>query len=329
MRNEKKLSRDERIKIRRMKRFRYSARRIGRELGRSHTSILRELERNVVDENEDYLTQAADSHHQAHNRRSKASKNKMRLKSKEIRWYVDFHLRRAQWSPEIIAGKLTSLGYRISAEAIYQFINVEAHDLKQYLLIAGKCKRRRLSGKRHRTLKVPAASKRSIEILPEESKMRAAIGHFELDAIVGRRGGAALQNKVDRRSRKMFLDKVSNLEAKPYADVLIKRMQSSVPPGVLKTILEDNGTEHADFSRIDQTLNVETYFCHPYCASERGTVENRNRGPRRFLPKGTHFDDIPDDFIEWIEDYFNNMPMKILGFKTPNQVWNEELKKAA
>ena len=58
-----------------------------------------------------------------------------------------------------------------------------------------------------------------------------------------------------------------------------------------------------------------------------GTVENANRKPRRFLPKGTDFDGIPADFIEWMEDYFNNMPMKVHGFKTPNEVWNQHLEK--
>ena len=94
---------------------------------------------------------------------------------------------------------------------------------------------------------------------------------------------------------------------------------------MLKTILQDNGSEHADHARIDKELKVLSHFCHPYCASERGTVENRNKALRRFLPKGTEFDGIPDEYVQWIEDYFNNTPMKVLGFKTPNQVWSENL----
>ncbi|RMG40027.1 MAG: IS30 family transposase [Candidatus Dadabacteria bacterium] len=78
-----------------------------------------------------------------------------------------------------------------------------------------------------------------------------------------------------------------------------KRMQDSVPDGRLKTIILDNGAEHADHKRVDDTLKVECYFCHPYCASKRGTVENRNKALRRFLPKGEDLDHIPDDFIEW------------------------------
>jgi IS30 family transposase len=58
-------------------------------------------------------------------------------------------------------------------------------------------------------------------------------------------------------------------------------------------------------------------------------VENRNKSLRRFLPKGENVDGIPNDYLEWVEDYVNNMPMKVLGFKTPNQVWNEEIRNIA
>lgn len=327
MKKEKKLKKEERLLLYKMKRLNYSKRAIARELGRSHSTVLRELARNAgdVDSQQDYYTQAQQAQNATHRRRSAASKIKMRLKCEEIRNYAEIHLRHAMWSPETIAGKLTLLGYRISAEAIYQWINIERADLKSCLLIAGKSRRRRRVGKPHRKRPIPAAEKRSIELLPDDAKSRRSIGHFELDAMLGKRGSGAIQNKVDRCSRKMFLDKVSCLESTSYADTLIARLSRCVPEGTLKTILQDNGSEHADHKRIDSLLNVLSFFCHPYCASERGTVENRNRALRRFFPKGTHFDGIPDEYIEWVEDYFNNMPMKVLGFKTPNQVWAEHL----
>lgn len=327
MHKKEKLTKAERTRLYCMRRLHISLRAIARELNRSHSTILRELNRNrsAVDRNGDYYTQAQQAHEAAHLRRSKASKEKMRLKCLEIQHYTDLHLRLARWSPEIIAGKLTRLGYAISAEAIYQWINIERADLKSCLLIAGRSRRRRRTCKRHRPRPIPAAEKRSIEVLPNESRYRQAIGHFELDAMLGKRGSGAIQNKVDRMSRKMFLDKVSCLEAFPYADTLMTRLKASVPHGVLKTILQDNGSEHAEHKRIDEQLKVLSHFCHPYCASERGTVENRNKALRRFFPKGTDFQGIPNEYVEWVEDYFNNMPMKVLGFKTPNQVWNENL----
>jgi IS30 family transposase len=88
----------------------------------SHSTVIRELERNslVIDRHDDYYTQAQKAQEATHQRRVSASKKKMRLKNETIRWYVEFHLKYVQWSPEIIAGKLTIMGYPISAEAIYQ-----------------------------------------------------------------------------------------------------------------------------------------------------------------------------------------------------------------
>ena len=322
-----KLKKDERTRLFRMRRFRYSTRAIGRELGRSHSTILRELKRNAsaIDLHADYYTQAQRAHEAAHKRRSAASKGKMRLKCPEIRNYVELHLVAAEWSPEIIAGRLGRLGYRISAEAIYQYINIERPDLKSSLLIAGKSRRRRRAGKRQRVRILPAAPKRSIEVLPQAAKERTEIGHLELDALQGERGSSAIQVKVDRCSRKIFLDRAASLESEPYADLLIQRLLKDIPEGIIKTILQDNGSEHADHQRVDRTLKALSHFCHPYCASERGTVENRNKSLRRFFPKGADFSGIPQEFIEWVEDYFNNMPMKVLDFKTPNESWAEKL----
>ena len=312
-----------------MRKLQYGIREIARELHRSHSTISRELKRNgnKLDRNVSYYTQAEIAHTEAVKRRSIASRGKMRLKCDPIRHYVELHLREARWTPATIAGALGRHGYRISAEAIYQFINYERPELKSSLWVAGRSRRRRCAGKQHRfrQRQQAAAPKRSIESLPQAARERLEIGHFELDAMLGKRGTGAIQNKTDRRYRRMFLDKATNLESEPYADLLISRFRRDIPNGVIKTILQDNGVEHAEHPRVDKELNVENYFCHPYCASERGTVENRNGVLRRFIPKGSDLTDLQPEYLEWVEDYFNNMPMEILGFKTPNQVWNEEL----
>jgi IS30 family transposase len=321
-----KLSKAERTKLYQMRRLGYSKRAIARELNRSHTTILRELQRNssAIDPHADYYTHAQKAHDIAHERRSIASK-RMRLKTQEIRSFVDHHLKQLQWSPEIIAGRLRLQGSPLSAEAIYQYINIERPDLKSSLLVAGKSRRRRVAGKRHRPYIQAASPKRSIEVLPQAAKERSEIGHLELDAMHGKRGQAVLQVKVDRCSRKLFIDRAGTLESEPYADILIKRLLNDIPEGILKTILQDNGPEHADHARVDGALKILSHFCHPYCASERGTVENRNKALRRFFPKGQEIDEIPEEFIEWVENYLNNMPMKVLGFRTPNEVWEEKL----
>jgi IS30 family transposase len=321
-----KLTCGERTLIAKLKKLGYSVRSIAGTLGRAPSTISSELRRNstAYDTAEEFWVRASNADQLFRERRSAASQ-KMRLKSRVIRHFVELHLKEARWSPEVIAGRLGRLGYCISPEAIYQFINEERPDLKECLLIAGRSRRRRRSGKRHRCPKLPAAPKRSIELLPQAARERSEIGHFELDAIVGKQGGAALQNKTCRHSRKVFLDISPNLEAQTYSQILIKRLTRDVPSEHLHSILQDNGVEHAKHQQVDAALGTESFFCHPYCASERGTVENRNGFIRRYFPKGSHFDDLPHEYLEWVEDQINNRPMKVLGFKTPNEVWNQAL----
>ena len=142
-----------------------------------HSTVVRELRRTskVFDRHDDYYTQAQKAQEAAHQRRVAASKQKMRLKTVEIRWYAEFHLRHAQWSPETIAGKLTAMGYPISAEAIYQWITHERPDLKSSLLIAGKSRRRRRAVLVVRPKPQAAAPKRSIDLYTTEAKKRQSI----------------------------------------------------------------------------------------------------------------------------------------------------------
>ena len=100
----KKLTKEERNLLYRLRRMspKMSIRRIAKELGRSHSTVLRELERNssILGRNEDYYTQAQQAHQAAHQRRVAASSGKMRLKSKTIRHYTELHLKEAQRNRE-------------------------------------------------------------------------------------------------------------------------------------------------------------------------------------------------------------------------------------
>ena len=70
-----------------------------------------------------------------------------------------------------------------------------------------------------------------------------------------------------------------------------------------------------------------TYFADPYSSWQRGSNENRNGRIRRYLPKGTSFEDLTQDELDAIVGEINDTPMKLLGYKTPNEVWDEEMAK--
>lgn len=86
-------------------------------------------------------------------------------------------------------------------------------------------------------------------------------------------------------------------------------------------ITYDNGCEFAQHEKIINLLNTKSYFARPYCSNDKGTVENINGLIRRFFPKGTNFAKISKEEIAYVEDWINNRPMKILGYKTPNEVF--------
>ena len=87
----------------------------------------------------------------------------------------------------------------------------------------------------------------------------------------------------------------------------------------------DNGMEMSNHKWLKDNTGMDIYFAHPYSPWERGTNENTNGLIRRFLPKGTNFNDVSEEQLQIIEDKLNNRPRKVLGFKTPLEMKNLEI----
>ena len=93
---------------------------------------------------------------------------------------------------------------------------------------------------------------------------------------------------------------------------------------VFKSITGDNGSEFANLSELE-SKGVPVYFTHPYTSCEKGTNECHNRMLRRFIPKGKSMDDYSADDIMFFADVINNLPRKILGYHTPDELFEKEL----
>ncbi len=91
----------------------------------------------------------------------------------------------------------------------------------------------------------------------------------------------------------------------------------------------DNGIEMAKHEKITQNTGMKIYFAHPYSSWERGTNENTNGLIRRYFPKGTDFNEIDEKKLMKIQEKLNNRPRKIIGYKTPKEIMDSELKKVA
>ena len=86
-----------------------------------------------------------------------------------------------------------------------------------------------------------------------------------------------------------------------------------------------NGSEFADLSELEKMADTLVYYAHPYTSCDKGTVERHNGLIRRFIPKGKRIDDFTGQQISDVETWCNCLPRKILGYRTPDEIFEEEI----
>ena len=128
---------------------------------------------------------------------------------------------------------------------------------------------------------------------------------------------------TERRSMFQLLKKVKNKSAKQVSKAIIKMIKSSNLPAL--TITFDNGKEFADHELIAKSLNLKTYFAHPYSSWERGLNENQNGLVRQYFPKKTDFQKISHQQIKKVQDLLNIRPRKSIDFYSPIQFVKNEI----
>ncbi|MCM0690996.1 IS30 family transposase [Bifidobacterium sp. M3-N-101] len=263
--------------------------------------------------------------------RRRGSRKPRRMDSGPLRAWVLDALRRG-WSPELIEGRLKARyagdpSMRISHECLYQWIYAKpqrALDLRHYLA-RGRKRRTRKKGRKAKGPRIPMRV--PIADRPEAVGSRKGFGHFESDTVVGAAPSRRCMNtQVERRSRGLFARLVDDKSASATARAEYEIFKD-MPPAARVDRTWDNGTEASLHMLVDEALGMLTYFADPYSSWQRGSNENRNGRIRRYLPKGTSFEDLTQDELDAIVGEINDTPMKLLGYKTPNEVWDEEMAK--
>lgn len=292
---------------------------IAKALGRSKSTVSRELKRNSSPEYRLYLS------HRAHGRaelRKKQANTHPRLKNERIVSYMTARLKEG-WSPELIAGRIgmDQPGLSISHEAIYQYIyhpdTENRQELIQCLRRAHRKRRNKGIGRKERKTKIP--NRVPIDQRPPSVENRSRYGHWEGDSLVSRKSLAALNSLVERKSRYLMLTKLDAKTAEATVKAVTGRLKG-LPKKARRTLTLDNGTENAMHEKVTSTIGIKCYFARPYASWQRGTNEHVNGLIRWYLPKGTDFSKISDDEIARIEYLINNRPRKCLGFKKPIEV---------
>lgn len=303
-----------------------SVRSIARTLKRPPSTISREINGNIPEEQRRYTPRLADE--RARVRQQKKS-SRPRLKEELIQTYVIEKLKE-RWSPEQIAGTIeTDHKKHISHEAIYQFIYSQYHrggngrcvglDLVPYLRRRHKRRYRKyIPFKENRAI---IKNKISIERRPRYIEKRKQLGHWETDSIVSMQSTASLNTLVERSSGLVKISKVPDTTAAETRKALMQRL-APLSPKMRRTITSDNGHEFAEHLTVQRELALKYYFCHTYASWERGTNENTNGLIRDYFPKKTDFTKVSDEEIQKVEHALNTRPRKRHRWKTPLQIFN-------
>nr|WP_244140774.1 IS30 family transposase [Kaistella flava (ex Peng et al. 2021)] len=228
------------------------------------------------------------------------------------------------YSPEQIVGrsKVDKVSM-VSGERIYQYIWEDKRrggKLYRHLRTQGKKYKKRGHLKDKRGLIVGRVD---ISQRPSIVEKKNRLGDLEIDLVIGKDHKGALLTINDRASGVLFMGKVGSKEAAEIEKKTIELLQDWKP--LIKTITSDNGKEFANHQAIAEALNISYYFAKPYHSWERGANENLNGLIRQYFPKKHNFENITKEQIQDVTYILNNRPRKRFGYKTPNEIFAEQL----
>jgi len=321
-----RLTFEERVIIETLLREKKSKSYIAEILNRNRSTICREINLWVRKPSDLYKAKLADWY--AKDSRTRRSKDKISL-NKKLRWYVYRGLL-CQWSPEQIAGRIkddypNNAIMSISHEAIYLHIykhRQAAMNKKLIALLPYHHSRRKKRGSPVKTYQIK--DRVSIDQRPKYIDKRKQVGHWEGDLMIGLKQNSFIGTLVERKTRFTYLFKLPNKKTATVTRRFAREFKKLLP-SYRKSLTYDNGIEMANHKWFTKQTGMRVYFAHPYSSWERGTNENTNGLIRRFLPKQTDFNNIPEEKLKYIQDSLNNRPRKILNYKTPNEALQKEL----
>ena len=315
------LRRDEREEISRGIARGESAREIARTLGRSHTTIAREIER--CGGRRRYRAHAADREAWRRSRRPRPTKLEP---CPELGSLVAERLREDH-SPQQIAGWLRlrypdNESMRGSHETIYRALYVQTRgSLKRELtshLRRGRQRRYARSQSSKRSGQGKLTEMVMISERPPEVEDRAVPGHWEGDLVMGnRQSPAAIATLVERSTRYCQLVALpEGPSAEAVADALAKSI-TTLPSQLRRSLTWDQGSEMAEHRRFSVEAGVDVYLCDPRSPWQRGSNENTNGLLRQYFPKGESLAGITQERLDEVAAKLNGRPRETLGFRTP------------
>ena len=297
----------------------HGVRQIAESLGRSPSTVCRELQRNIEGTNSYRATTA---HALAYERASRPKAAKLAT-NLVLRAKVEKDLEK-KYSPEQITGRLRvefpdDPEMRVSPETIYQSLYVQSRGaLRRDLAVClrtGRALRRPSRKVGQRKNRIPNMI--NIAERPPEVEDRAVPGNWEGDLIIGKQNQTAIGTLVERTTGYvMLLHLPDGYKPEQVRDVLAAKIKT-LPDSLRLSLTWDQGPEMRDWKHVSIDAGIDIYFCDPHSPWQRGTNENTNGLLRQYFPKGTDLGVHSSDDLEWVAQELNDRPRKRLAFKKP------------
>ena len=315
MNNYTHLNEENRFEIYEHKQDGLTIRKIAKIIGKSPSTISRELSRNKSARG--YRPKHASEKTLA---RKKSARKSMKMNS-ELIAKIEMMLSE-DWSPEQISGALGIENINVSHECIYQYVwQDKKNGGKLYMhLRHGHKRRNRKRGKKETRGQIK--NKVSIHDRPKIIDEKGRIGDWEIDLVVGKDHKGFLVTVVERVSKYTV---AAYCEFKDSSSIL-KAVVKLLNPlkAVVHSITSDNGKEFADHEAIAKTLSLKYFFADPYSSWQRGLNENTNGLLRQYFPKKSSFTAITENVLKAVIDKLNHRPRKTLDFLSPFQIFSPE-----
>ena len=299
-------------------------------LGRSRSTVSREVRRNGAarfgssGSGESYDAAFASKASMTRRRRGP-----VRLAEGSLLRETVFSQIRLGWSPQQISGRLKLMDEQetVSHETIYQAIYVLPkgelrRDLIGLLRQGRKLRRPRGQGKDRRGALPDMVS---VHDRPASVLTRQLPGDWEGDLIKGAGNASSIDTVVERKTRYVILTKMKDATA-DTALASFSRGLSKVPKAMCNSMTYDQGKEMARHVELAERLKIKVYFCDPHSPWQRPTNENTNGLIRQYLPKGIDLSIYSQKDLDKIAESLNNRPRKVLGFRTPLEAYQTEIK---
>ena len=311
----------------------WSTYKIAKHLGRSYNTVKDEIERGTVllynGKVKRYKASVGEQVYKAH--RQNSAKKYRALETSSFLQYVAVQFKNKGWSLDACFGNALVKGLfprneMVCTKTLYNYVDLGLLPLTN-LDLPEKLRRNTKAKKARENRKNLG---RSIEERPESVELRNEFGHWEIDSVLGLKNEnePVVITLVERMTRMCLWIKAKNHTAEAMQEAFedVVSVFLSKKNQVFKTVTGDNGSEFATLADFEK-YGMSVYFTHPYTSCEKGTNECHNKMLRRFIPKGKPISSYTAEDICYFADCINGLPRKILGYRTPEELFELELDK--